>query len=256
VSRGGLGTPILTYHSLDRSGSVVSVTPEDFARHMEMLHRRGYAAVSLGELVGDWERGAPPDGPKRIGLTFDDGYESVAEHAAPVLARLGFRATVFAVAGRCGGRSDWNSGHGGLPLLPLLSARQLRELAASGVEVGSHGLQHASLETLDGAALEREVVGSKRALEDLLGAEVGVFAYPYGEAGRAARRLVRGSYRAACSTELGDSGPGDDRHWLRRIDVYYHRRPWLFRLLGTRAGAGYVRLRAAGRRLRRALATA
>jgi len=241
--------PILTYHSLDDSGSVISVSPAAFRTHMHALRDAGFSGIALRRLVDGWE-GRAPLPPRSVVLTFDDAFRNFAESARPTLEALGFGATVFAVAGRCGGTNDWPGQLARIPRLPLLSAADLRELATAGFEIGSHGLTHAALDGLSTAEAEREVAGSKRALEDIVGRAVEVFAYPYGKGNGAVRAVAAAHYRASCGVELAAARAGDDRHRLPRIDVYYLRHPRVFRTLGTPLGRGYLALRAAGRRLR------
>jgi peptidoglycan/xylan/chitin deacetylase (PgdA/CDA1 family) len=241
--------PILTYHSLDDSGSVISVSPAAFRAHMQALRDRGMAVLSLGRLLDAWEgRASLP--PRAVVLTFDDAFRNFADAARPVLEPLGFTATLFAVAGRLGGTNEWPGQLARVPRLPLLTAAGLRELNAAGFEVGCHGLTHAALDGLSRAEADREVVGSQRALEDALGRPVDLLAYPYGRSGTAVRALAAAHYRAACGVEMGAARSGHDRHALPRIDVYYLRPPRLFATLGTPLGRGYLAARAVGRRLR------
>jgi len=241
--------PILTYHSLDDSGSVISVAPAAFRAHMRSLRDRGFSGIALGRLLDAWEgRASLP--PRPVVLTFDDAFRNFAEAARPVLEASGFGATVFAVAGRCGGTNDWPGQLARVPRLPLLSAAELRELAAAGFEIGSHGLTHAALDGLPPAEAEREVVGSKRALEDALGRAVEVLAYPYGRSGGGVRAVAAAHYRGACGVEMAAARAAHDRHALPRIDVYYVRRPGVFGAMGTPLGRGYLAVRAWGRRLR------
>lgn len=247
--RAAPATPILTYHSLDDSASVISVAPAVFRAHIAALRARGRRGVAVGDLVEAWEAGrALPPG--TVALAFDDAFRSVLEVAAPLLRDAGFRATVFAVAGHVGGANDWPTQGRGVPILPLLSAADLRGLAAGGFEIGAHGTTHAPLDRLSPAAAEGEIVGGKRRLEDVAGVAVSVFAYPEGRADPRARRMVAAHYRAACSTELRAADPRDDRHWLPRLDMYYFRGGLPFRLLGTSWGEVYVGLRRLGRTAR------
>ena len=241
--------PILTYHSLDDSGSVISVSPPAFRAHMQALRDKGFSGIALGRLLDGWE-GRAPLPPRPVVLTFDDAFRSFADTARPVLEGARFGATVFAVAGRCGGTNDWPGQLARVPRLPLLSAADLRDAAAAGFEIGSHGLTHAALDGLSPAEAEREVVGSKRALEDALGRPVEVLAYPYGRSGAAVRVLAAAHYRASCGVQMAAARAGHDRHALPRIDVYYLRRPGVFRTLGTPLGRGYLAARAWARRLR------
>ena len=241
--------PILTYHSLDDSGSVISVSPAAFREHMRILRDTGFSGIALGRLLEAWSGGTALP-PRPVVLTFDDAFRNFEEAARPVLQASGFSATVFAVAGRSGGANDWPGQLARVPRLPLLSADQLRDVAAAGFEIGSHGLTHAALDGLSAAEAEREVAGSRRALEDMLGGPVRVLAYPYGRSSAAVRAAAAAHYLAACGVEMGEARADDDRFTLRRIDVYYLRQPALFRTLGTAFGRGYLALRGFGRRLR------
>ena len=219
---------------------------------MEALRQRGFQGITLRELLAAWD-GAPAPWPRPVVLTFDDGLRSVATEAAPVLREMGFRATVFAVAGRCGTDNQWAGQAAWAPRQDLLTAGDLATLVREGWEVGAHGLTHAALPGLTEAGREDEVVTSKRVLETQLGSEVTSFAYPYGLADRGVRALVGRHYQAACSTELATAQRRGDRHWLPRIDAFYVRRPELLRLLETTAGRAYLAARSLGRRLRRAV---
>jgi peptidoglycan/xylan/chitin deacetylase (PgdA/CDA1 family) len=245
----GPAVPIVTYHSLDETGSVISTSPAAFRGQMAAFAARGFQGIGLGALLDAWEgRGVLP--PRPVVLTFDDAFRGVVEHAVPVLAERGFRATVFAVAGCVGRTNDWPTQPAGVPRLPLCSWEELRSLAPV-AEIGAHGFDHRPLlDSLSPAALDREVVDSRRALEDGLGTPVATFAYPYGVAAPSARAAVRAHYRAACGVAMRKAGPADDRHDLGRIDAYYLRPPRAAAAFGTGAGDVYLALRALGRRVR------
>jgi peptidoglycan/xylan/chitin deacetylase (PgdA/CDA1 family) len=238
--------PVLTYHSIDDSNSVISVSPDLFRQQMRLLHNWGFHAIRLGDLLDAWEgKRSLPDQP--VVLTFDDGFGNLRDHAIPLLKELNFRATIFAVAGYCGGKNDWPSQSSGVPDLPLLSWSDLRELANAGFEVGAHGITHAPLPALGKTEAEWEIAGAKQILQEHLGQDVSVFAYPYGLAAVAHRHMVASHYRTACGTDLGVAHPAQDRYWLRRIDMHYYRALKLFHLFPTRLGRAYLRLRALGR---------
>jgi len=245
--------PILTYHSLDDTGSVISTPPAVFRAQMNALWSRGFQGIGLGELLDAWDRGHQR-WTRPVVLTFDDAFQNLTDHAAPVLRQLRFRATVFAVANYCGRTNAWPTQTAGVPILPLLTMSELRELTGQGIEIGSHGLTHAPLDRLTPQEAEREVVESRSVLEAELKAPVPLFAYPYGAADPVARALVRLHYRGACSVEMGTARTDADRHWLQRIDMYYFRDLELFRLFGTPLGRAYVGARALGRRIKRAFA--
>jgi len=241
--------PILTYHSLDPSGSVVSVAPAQFAAHMRSLAERGYTGVRLDALLDAWAgAGELPERP--VVLTFDDGFANMLEHGAPVLGELGFSATVFVISGRCGENNDWPGQDAGVPLLPLLSWDGVSELSQAGIEIGSHTTCHAQLDRIGDDEVLHELTASKQQIEDHLGLPVRSFAYPCGDFRPGVVERVRELYDGACGVRMGTANQRDDRHVLPRLDAYYLRELSVFRLLGTRSGAAYLALRSAGRFVR------
>lgn len=238
---------ILTYHSLDDSGSVISTPGNTFAKQMRFLKENGYRAISLKRLCQLWkaqERIAP----RTVVLTFDDGYANLKQLALPVLREYGFEATIFAVAGHVGGYNNWPSQPPIVPHLPLLSWSELRELSRQGFEIAGHSLTHPVLAGISKDALAREVSRSKDMIEQKIGAPVRTFAYPYGVVDQACYDWVSLNYEAACTTEMGEVSALDDRHRLRRIDTYYLRRAVLFRSLDSAWGRSYLTFRDFGRR--------
>jgi peptidoglycan/xylan/chitin deacetylase (PgdA/CDA1 family) len=241
--------PILTYHSLDDSGAVTSVAPRDFREHMQILNQRGFTGISLSALLESWDgRGTLPLRP--VVITFDDGFTNVLEHAAPLLADLRFRATIFVVTGRCGLTNDWPNQVADAPRLPLLSWSELGQMATAGFEIAAHGVMHRPLTEIPQEEAVGEIVESKAAIEDRLGRPVQTFAYPFGLFNRSICNAVREHFSAACTTKLESAKPTHDRHRLPRLDVYYLRRPIFFRIFETPLGRSYVALRGVGRKIR------
>jgi peptidoglycan/xylan/chitin deacetylase (PgdA/CDA1 family) len=216
------GTPILMHHQVGphRPGSPLNrwrVTPRDFAWQLETLKRLGYQGIALRDLVEAPERESPAKEPRRVVLTFDDGYRGVLANALPALQARGFAATVFVVADRIGGVNDWD---GETPGESLLTAGEIRTLHGAGIEIGSHGATHRALTQLDAADLAREVAGSKETLERIIGAPVTSFCYPYGNFDDRVVEAVRtAGYRAATVIRGGIPKDLSDPFRLKRVAV-------------------------------------
>ena len=103
----------------------------------------------------------------RLEITFDDGNESDARIALPMLQRAGVTATFFVLAGR-------------LDKPGSLSRTQLQELARAGMAIGSHGHDHVDWTRADDTDLRRELWDSRAAIEDCLGAPVDSVSVPFG----------------------------------------------------------------------------
>jgi peptidoglycan/xylan/chitin deacetylase (PgdA/CDA1 family) len=140
-------------------------------------------------------------------LTFDDGFADNLHVLVPVLQRLSAPATVFVVSGWLG------RPHPRAPSASILSADEVRALHAHGIEIGAHTITHPDLTGLPYAEALAELAGSKRALEELVDAQVDVVAYPYGSATAETRTAAQeAGFRAACRT----SGEGS---WTDPYDL-------------------------------------
>ncbi len=196
--------PILCYHRVvpeppSEPGPNIHVTTGAMAAHLRQLRRRGMQTITFADLLDD--RPLPP---RPVILTFDDGYRDNHEHLLPLLERFDARAVIFALGDRGLATNAWDAAYGG-PAQALMSDGELRACHASGrIEIGSHGLSHAHLPQVDARQLEREVRESKTRLEDLLGAPVRSFAYPYGEWGPRERDAVESAgYAFGIATDKG-----------------------------------------------------
>jgi peptidoglycan/xylan/chitin deacetylase (PgdA/CDA1 family) len=191
---------ILMYHAvcpLPENPNRIVTSPGLFEAQMRYLRRRKLRGVSMQELLRA-ERIGNAKG--LIGLTFDDGYENFLENALPVLERFGFSATVFVVAGMLGEENNWEFRFDPRPQMQLLTAEGLREVAARGMEVGSHSMTHSKLPNLDAEMLEEEVSGSRQVLSEVLGEAVDGFCYPHGFIDDASVQAVRRArYAYACA---------------------------------------------------------
>jgi peptidoglycan/xylan/chitin deacetylase (PgdA/CDA1 family) len=102
-----------------------------------------------------------------VDLTFDDGYASDAEIALPALRDRGLRARFFPLAGRLG-----SAGH--------VDQAAVRELAAAGMTIGSHGMQHRSWRGLDAASRHEELTVARAVIAEVAGQPVTSVACPFG----------------------------------------------------------------------------
>ena len=216
----GRRCPALLYHHvgppLAGMPPALTCTPERFERQMGFLHRRGYTAVTAGAWLA-WLEGGAPLPPRPFVLTFDDGYAELAEHAFPVLRRHGFGATVFVVTARIGGANDWDAARG-VPRRPLLDREQILAWSREGIEFGAHTRTHPALGTLPPAEVDAEVGESRRELEEVLGAPVRTFAYPYGDAPPDARAAA-GAFDLAFGLAEGVNTLATDPRLQRRTMV-------------------------------------
>lgn len=189
--------PVLMYHSV---GSVMpgglehlSVPPQQLAEQLHALQLAGYQLLGLTSALAAAEAGQ-----RAVGLTFDDGFVDFLEPGLDVLRAAGAAATLYVPTRALGRTATWLPQDG--EPLPVMSAAQVAEVAAAGIEIGSHGAEHVPMDVLPIGTAAAHLRESRAALEDVIGAEVTSFCYPHGYHSRRLRREVRASgYRTACA---------------------------------------------------------
>lgn len=241
---------ILTYHSIDTTGSAISISPTAFAGHLRWLTSGRVRVLSLDEIVRESRADANGDG-DAVAITFDDGFANFAVYAAPMLLAHAIPVSIFVVSEHVGATNAWGGREAqGIPTLPLLGWDALGRLAEGGIEIGAHTRTHAALDTLEADAVEAEIVGGAEDLEARLGRRPRAFAYPYGIAPPAATDRVREYFAVAVTTRLHELRSSDDRALLPRLDAYYLRHVDGLDAWGSARFRAFLRLRAAARSAR------
>jgi poly-beta-1,6-N-acetyl-D-glucosamine N-deacetylase len=190
--------PVLAYHGIEDAPGHYSVSQAVFTKQMEMLRRAGFHTISIAQYVR-FLAGDPTGLPDRpILITFDDGRLDSYRGADRVLAKYGFRATMFVIVGSVEQGTHF-----------YLHWDELRRMAASGRwDVQEHaGVQHINVpydraghsgpaysyrRMLDGRRLEsysdyrRRVVGDVMWAKQTLGERIPgftpwAFAVPFGD---------------------------------------------------------------------------
>jgi peptidoglycan/xylan/chitin deacetylase (PgdA/CDA1 family) len=238
---------VLTYHSIDDSGSPVSIDERSFRAHVEWLASGAVEVVPLPELT------SVPESQDAVSVTFDDGLENFGRIAAPALLEARIPVTVFVVTDSVGGRSDWSGTGGSVPVFPLLDWEALGVLADEGVELGAHTRTHPVLTRLDAASIEEEVLGGAQRLREETGRTPQAFAYPYGIHDDRVVQIAARAFQVAVTARLDVVKPGGDPHRVPRLDMWYYRDPDLLRAWGSRRFALYLGARRLARGLRQAL---
>lgn len=235
---------ILTYHSLDDSGSVISTPSALFRRQMGYLAASRIPVVPLDQVASR---------PGTVAITFDDGFRNLLSHAIPVLEEYGFPATIFAVSGYCGCMNNWPSQpQAAVPLLPLLSWDELGALPSL-VSLGAHTATHPDLSRLPAGECERELRDCQCEIEQRLARPVRWLAYPYGTSSAGVRSAAGRYFDLAVGTTLGFLPSRPERLNLPRLDTYYLRGSFPLERLFHGLGRPYVGFRRLLREFRQKL---
>lgn len=162
-------------------------------------------------------------------LTFDDGYANLYHNAAPILERLEVPATFLLTTDAISVGIDrpehpmfrWQDY---FPrLVEFLDWEMCRDLAGRGFEFGSHSSSHAHLPRCTPEELHREIVGSRRRVEEEVGRPCRYFSCPWGTASHYNAETVRfvrdAGYECFLTARRGPNGPGDSPFEIRRDHI-------------------------------------
>ncbi len=214
---------ILLYHSVQSgNGGDMSVNHAMFEKQLDFI-RKHYDPISLKDAVSFLRKNELPPR-SSVAITFDDGYFDNYQVALPVLLRKGLNAAFFLLtAGEGDDRRATHLEDDALEGNRLLHWSEVREMAASGMEFGSHGKSHFRLRELSVDALESEMADSKQRIERETGRSAEYFSFPYGTCldfdARTKFYVEQAGYQAAFSKIFGTNGIGTDLYAIKRIGV-------------------------------------
>jgi len=205
---------ILIYHSVGPGPTALPV--DAFVAQVNWLAANA-TVVSVNDLL-------KPSTPKGLcaAITFDDGYRSVRDHAAPILERAGFTASVYLSTSLIGnGRQGAPGAPAGIyPGEEFLSWDRVVPLREMGWVIGSHGTEHIDLTRQPQEIIRDNVTRSKATIEEQVGVQCRHFAYTWGRHNWQVREAVaRAGYESAVAGVHGAVCTNSDRYALPRVDV-------------------------------------
>jgi peptidoglycan/xylan/chitin deacetylase (PgdA/CDA1 family) len=225
----------ITYHRFgDSVRDPFCVSRDVLDEQMRWLAERGLA-VSLEDVMAfvRGERGLK-DG--SVLVTMDDGYRSVLSEALPVFRKYDIPAVAYVTTSRIGTQSADEPE-------AFMTWKELAELSAAGITVGSHAHTHRSLGKMPVDEAREEARRSRDLLEQNLDREVRSFAYPFGmmpdQSDDTARVLADSGYTSVFLSLHGPITEGADPVRLPRIKVEGGEGAWRFPLLCQGAMDGW-----------------
>ncbi len=212
---------IVNFHRVadNRGEHWMTMGTVEFDRYVAFL-KRWYRIVSIDEARTILASGANHE--HVVAVTFDDGYAECAIAATAVLENHLVPASFYICSGFIDAIGDLAHDRAeGILGLAKMGRRELRDLARHGFELGSHTVTHCDFRGVDPATIEREVAGSKTAIESASDTPVRGFSVPFGsrdhcrpEVFDAARRH---GYEYVLSHFDGTNVPGEVTFHLRRV---------------------------------------
>jgi peptidoglycan/xylan/chitin deacetylase (PgdA/CDA1 family) len=204
-------------------------TPEKDAAGLErqlLMLREHFTPAGPDDLDACLNDRVTGDRPRLL-LTFDDGYRSNYDVAAPLIERHGFRGCFFVPAGFI---SDDRAAADGAfanrtdDSEPRMSWAECRDLIARGHRVGCHSRTHIRLaDDVPADRLVDEITGAGRDMAQKLGASVEDFCWVGGEewsyGSGAFAEIRKAGYRRVFMTNLYPVLPGSSPIWIQRTNV-------------------------------------
>jgi peptidoglycan/xylan/chitin deacetylase (PgdA/CDA1 family) len=189
------------------------VTVWEFARQMAYLLEEEYTVLSLESLLDPGHKKKEGSDSKKpaIVITFDDGYESDLELAAPVLSHLGLPATFFVATGHLG-----TSG--------MLSETMVAKLANRPIfRIGGHGQTHRFLSELSTSECQEELFRSYDTIRHLTGQEEVEMSAPGGRVNAHVEELAKkAGFRALANSKPGIFSDPHKLFSIPRLPIMHH----------------------------------
>lgn len=203
--------PILLYHRVGPEIDDYTVSPIRFQNDMKTLSSKGYTCLSLQQVKQHLEDPSIPLPDKPLMLTLDDGYLDNYTNVFPILQQYAMKASFYIITGMVGAEDR-------------LTASQIREMAAAGMDFGSHTVTHRFLASLTPTEMKTELTQSKFDLEQLLGKSVDFIAYPGGSYNSDTLKLAKeAGYCGGLSTHYGLE-MFNNSFEIKRIPVFHYDR--------------------------------
>jgi peptidoglycan/xylan/chitin deacetylase (PgdA/CDA1 family) len=213
--------PVICYHRFGSEDDFdeLKISGRRFGQELAWLKKAGYETISLQQ-ASDFFSGKFEGLPEHpIILSMDDGYRSTWKIAGPLLKRYGFKAVYFLISSQVGAGKNF------------LTWADVRELLAAGHEVGSHSVKHSNLAkpgrnegpVAYAQRLRREVVESKKILQEKLGLPVRSLAYPLGAYNPTVEAVaVKAGYDLIFTVTAAANLSTEDPHRIHRFIIMSH----------------------------------
>lgn len=234
---------ILTFHSIDDSGSVLSFSPATFERMLHDILRAGIKVCTLDELIC-------PEINNALAITFDDGMQSVFENALPLLKDAKVPSHLYLTSGVVGGDNQWPTQPASAPFFNMMDWSQIEACVDAGMHIENHTVSHPDLRLLTESQVDDECRGADEEITKRLGRVPNHFAYPYGFYNAVTAERLGQRYATCVTTTLGPLTRYSSVAELPRIDSYYLQHRRRFDDVFTSRHAAYLALRRGMRAVR------
>ena len=204
--------PILIYHSISNDESSLSLSINEFEKHIAYLKDRNFETINFDQINSAKK--------KQIIITFDDGYKDLISCVLPILKKHNFNATCFIVSSLLGKENLWDVDKKNFVQKDLMNLNDTREWVDNGMFIGSHSHNHLDLTSLNNDKITDELTYSKKILEDKIGVKIKNFSYPYGKVNNLVYQKTKEIFEKTTTTNRGRFDINShDFHLIPRIDM-------------------------------------
>ena len=226
---------ILTFHSIDDSGAIISYPTKQFAELLKKLRKSNIPILSLDEILADPSK-------QGVVITFDDGMRSVYKNALPVLKEYGAPAHIFIATAAIESPETLEQAIT-IEDFEMLSWHEIEQLQASGIQIDAHTHRHPDMRTINKEQILEEFHLSHEILASKIGVTPEYFAYPFGYHNQLARDCAADFYKASVTTELKPLSKNYDAAAIPRLDSFYFQTSKAINNLDSSMMTMYLKLR-------------
>jgi len=227
--RGRSRGAIYLYHRVnDFSKDVLTVDIRTLTAQMLAISRR-YPVLPTTQVV-DCIRNKKPLQPTTVAIHFDDCYRDVVVNGAPILKALGIPACAFISSGFVDTDRSFEHDAAKCPFTyQMLRSSDIQTWNRLGFEVGAHTVDHVNLGRCTVEAADSEVVDCGRALREIIGKPIDLFAFPFGRVNdirsETRQAISIAGYVALFSSHGGFIGPRVDPYDVPRMGCSHESSP-------------------------------
>ncbi len=203
--------PIFNYHKITPrnfnnalQNDPYTIFLEDFEAQLQLIKDLNFRVINLNELVACLYKQTPL--PKNaLAITFDDGYQTDYQFAAPALQKMNFTATFFLALMNLDRKTRWF---------------EYEQLLQQGFAVGSHTVNHPNLTKMPPDQAQNELKQSKQTIENHLNAQIDHFALPYGLFNEKIIEIAKKTgYQSVSNTQFGFNNINTSPFYLKRWNI-------------------------------------
>lgn len=206
----GVELPILMYHSIlndyCRTCKYV-ITPKQFEQDLIYIKNSGYETVNVKDLIDYvYNNKKLPENP--IMITFDDGHYDNMVYALPLLIEYDMKAVISVIG-------EYSDNHVDNTIYSYLSWEKMKELCDTNrFEIQNHtynlhgtgkriGIKPLKYEENYEEMLREDLLKNQEKIKNAIGTEPAAFAYPFGNAPKEAREIIKELFKSSFSCTEG-----------------------------------------------------